>query len=364
MLIYWLLLLSIIAVGVIFMIGSDQSIYYNEIKKNVFLTFSGILLFIVSGFRGPFVGTDTLSYFNIYDLANYQSFAKLLEVNFGVEKGYLLLNKIIGNMFDNRQSIIIFTSFVIIWGVLYFIEKNSSDVWMSVFLFVTLYYFGVSMNIVRQFMALSVFFIAYEQLKQNRNLLYILLIWLASTLHSSAWILLVLLILNKIKPNLRNMKVIFLGAIVITTILYILPSIILDISGKYIVYEGTKYIEGNSVGGIVIVWLSQVILYFCSMFIIKNKNNISESEKKSIFLYSVMVLISVCIRILSTQIFLIHRLSFYFEIFMIVLIPNVVNLLVKERLLVKFLICLILALYFYYNLTHAAAGIVPYEFMW
>lgn len=364
MLIYWILLFTISSIGMIQLISSDKSTNFNKVQSNIFLLLSGLLLWIVSGFRGPYVGTDTLSYLSIYDFSVSLPVQRLIKDTFGIEKGYILLNKLLSVVFDNRYSIILFTSLLIIFGVLYFIKNNSSNLFMSVYLFITLYYFSVSMNIIRQFMVIAIFFIAYEKLKKSKIISFVLLILLASTIHSTALIYLGVLLISKIKPSVKNMRVIGLTAATLTAIFYVSPSIITSISGRYSQYAGTKFFEGNSVGGTTIIWVAQIILYFCSMYILKNNLELTESHKKSLFMFSVMILISVCIGIISTRIYIITRLIYYFDIFMIVLIPEIVNQLIREKLFAKYLIYLVLALYFLYNLRQGGSGVVPYEFVW
>src|SRR5699024_4136694 len=149
--------------GMIFLKRSNENQNFNKKQNNLFIYLSGLLLWGVAGFRGPHVGTDTSNYLGIYDFSKNISMERLIEGEYDVEKGFILMNKVIGLVFENRYSIIPVSSLFIIVGILYFIKINSSDLFMSVYLFITLNYFSASMNIVRQFIAIAIFFIGYEE---------------------------------------------------------------------------------------------------------------------------------------------------------------------------------------------------------
>lgn len=364
MLIYWVLLLIITFFGMIFLKRSNENQNFNKKQNNLFIYLSGLLLWGVAGFRGPHVGTDTSNYLGIYDFSKNISMERLIEGEYDVEKGFILMNKVIGLVFENRYSIIPVSSLFIIVGILYFIKINSSDLFMSVYLFITLNYFSASMNIVRQFIAIAIFFIGYEELKKNKKLRYFLLIILASTIHLSSLVYLIVPVINRLKPNSKNMRIIGFFSLITTVAIYTNPSIITSISGRYAVYSGTRYFEGNAVRGTVMIWVTQLILYLCAMYILHNHSSLDESKKKSIFLNSIMILFSICVGVVSTRIQILARVIYYFDIFMVIIIPEIINQLIREKFFTKILICFILALYFLYNLMQGGSGVVPYNFFW
>ena len=71
------------------------------------------------------------------------------------------------------------------------IYKYSNSVWMSVFLFYSLGYFGASMNTIRQCIAMTIIFLAYHFILENKIKLFLISVILATTFHKTAIVFLV-----------------------------------------------------------------------------------------------------------------------------------------------------------------------------
>lgn len=337
----------------------------SSIPQKIFLITIGLFLVLISGLRSYSVGVDTLSYMGFYDMSRYLSFDRIINGTFGVENGYLYYNKMLNFISESPQFMLIINALVITTGILYFIYKNSPNVTLSVYLYITLYYFAVSLNIMRQFIALSIFLIALEQLKKNRWLTYIIIIYLSSLIHESALICLPVVFIHYLKPTIKNMIWIFCVAIGSTIFVYINPSIVSILSGSYSRYVETTYFEANQVGGTIIIWIVQIAMYFSTIYILKSKKHIlGDRDKKLMFLSAIMILISVCIGLIGTKIFILSRMIYSFDIFMIILIPLIIKYTIKEKKLALIAVYLVLLVYFVYNLSTGGSGVVPYQFFW
>lgn len=333
-------------------------------KNNlVFYILSGISLIVISAFRSWSVGADTLNYINLYRYANNASVENLLFGYQGVDRGYLLYTKFLNNFSESGQFLLFVNSVIIVFSIFYFIYKNSNNDVLSVYLFLTLSQYLTSMNITRQYLVISIFVFAYEMLKKNKFTIYILLILLASTIHSTALIFLILVPIIWLKPTYKNLLRLLpiMGAV--TIILYLNPTIIFSVAGSYSDYIGTQFFQSVDVGGTIVIWIVQFLLVIFGIMILKNKE-LNDEVSIRIFISSFMVFASICVGLLGSQIYLLFRLNYYFDLFMLLLIPDVIFYLVKEKNLARFIIYSLLFIYFVYNLLNGIAGAVPYEFIW
>ena len=176
---YIILLLIIILVrGISFRVGLSNS------SEKLFVILTGIILVIFSSLRGEHVGTDTQAYLTNFKFIDSLSLQHILNYPTGQDIGYQLCNKFIA-LFTNEARVIIFlNSLVINFGILRFIYQNSSDIFLSVYLYITLYYFCVTLNIQRQFLSIAVFLIAISFLEKRKNMAFVILILIASSIHS------------------------------------------------------------------------------------------------------------------------------------------------------------------------------------
>ncbi|WP_133969652.1 EpsG family protein [Eubacterium limosum] len=111
----------------------------------LFLCFS--VLTIIEGLRKASVGTDLETY--IYTFQNLEYNKQYIESIF-----YYLM-KIILFFSDDPQSFIFVTSFIINFGIFVFIYRESKIIWLSVFLYLTLFYWFASFNVIRQYIAIT-----------------------------------------------------------------------------------------------------------------------------------------------------------------------------------------------------------------
>lgn len=149
--------------------------------KNILMVLSVLPMILVSGFR-YMVGVDYNSYAWI--------FGAIVKTNekTHVEAGYELLNKFVGYFTDDYVWLFVLTSIIIIGFFAVTIKQNSSNIAYSIFLFISLGYFFYSMNSVRHFMALSIYFFAQKYMKKQEFWKFLLFILVAATFHKIALI--------------------------------------------------------------------------------------------------------------------------------------------------------------------------------
>lgn len=287
-------------------------------KNNVKLTFCKIMLammpfFIISAIRFD-VGTDYLFRY----LPDYFYLYKGIEVN-NIEFGFKLLYYICFILFDkNFQVFFIITSFIICLLIFLSIYKFSKNAILSIIIFFFAGLYFQSMNIIRQFIAMSVLLFFHNLILEKKYFKWILICLCASLIHRTAILGVFYILLSKI--NKIDIKFVLFFAIV-----YLFFSDYIEKFLNWIlkytsfsVYLVNEYNRGEMVKTTVIVNLL-IYIYMYYIYLIKRKrNNISLENKLYLNLQAMAVFMSV----LGNEMFLFFRIVYYFEIFQIISIPN------------------------------------------
>lgn len=139
-------------------------------KSKFFLWVSFIILFLLLGFRDISVGTDTVVYANMF--AEYHDG---LYFNL-VEPGWVFLNKSIDFLGGDFNTVLWFTAIIILLPVFYGVGKYSDYPLLSIFIYITFYYYFYSFNIMRQSIAQGFVFLSFcffnmekSVIKQNKS---------------------------------------------------------------------------------------------------------------------------------------------------------------------------------------------------
>ncbi len=163
-------------------------------RKPIFLYITSLLiLFGIAWLRDASVGTDTQTYLlqfenlELYDTTRYFT---------GIQRGWYYFNLLFSSYFN--YDVFLFACYsIIIGGIGYWIYKESDNYIMSLFFFVLfMFYFG-SFNIMRQYIAISIVFMALLHFKNIK--IYVSLVLLASLFHFSALFAYSFLLINKVK---------------------------------------------------------------------------------------------------------------------------------------------------------------------
>ena len=220
------------------------------------------------------------------------------------------------------------------------------------------------MSGLRQFLALSVVLLAYTLLKSNHKIIYILLTYIASSLHRSIIIFYPFtLIYFANRQNIIKFLLIFTA---IPLMIYIYFDNILIFFPKYLsLYgEGGEYSGGFSFG---IGFIKSFILFGLTLFLIIYHLIKKHYTKKMMFdvYFSILMLAwSMATNLLVYKIQVLARLSYYFGFFIILSVPLAVYGF-KNKTFARYCVYALFILYYiYYINKYGALGIVnPYQFL-
>jgi hypothetical protein len=209
--------------------------------KYYFTIFAFIFLTIVAGFRGYNVGSDTVGYLQVYN-----NYINGIEPN--MEKGFILLLKILSLISENPATFVIASSIIINGGVCYFVYKNSSNVFMSIWLYVTLYLYFFSFNATRQFIAIAIMLVAYTFAKEKKLLRFLLLWIVATSIHNICVLGIIIYPLYNIKMSRVKMILITTGSIGLVFVYENIIEILVRYFPRYTIHLDTL---GSQNGGIM-----------------------------------------------------------------------------------------------------------------
>ena len=316
-------------------------------KFLIFISF--IIALLPMGLRYG-IGTD---YFFTY-LPHFYGTAKG-RMKFS-EIGFNLINKVIFDLTGDYKVLFFVTSALFLVFIYKGIIENSNNLVISILIVFLGQSYFYAMNIVRQAIAMAIIFYSFKYLKKDSKIIFSIFCILASFIHSSALIMILLVFIYNI--NMENKKkILFIIMIIIfqPVISNLIKLVIAQT--KYNWYYNSIFNTGEAP---LILIILNLIIFIMNIFY----SNSKQFEDKEYKILSNINYIGVCLLILSSSIPLINRLVRYFTIFQILLIPKIFE---KEknqkiRLILK---CVILGLLFatmYYQIIILGGeGVYPYK---
>ena len=236
---------------------------------------------------------------------------------------------------------------------MYTVFKDSKNYWFSIFILVAFGYFSFFMSGIRQSIAIALCFVAYRFAIKNKLLYFILSILCATFFHQTALIFIPVYWIVKIKPS-RNMLYIFFLGLFLSSLL-----------GKYIftilnLFSRQQYETMNNVGGYGLFFLT--FFTFMLGILFRRSYFIDRSNVNILLMVGISVLLWPITR-LNVNMF---RLFYYYHIFIILYIPNLVKCLQSKYLkIVLMIIYLVIGCYYLYNyVINTVLGVSQYTFFW
>lgn len=297
-------------------------------------------------FRAELLGVDVYNYKEyFYSWYPSYSFREVL-MNFKMDNGYILLNKIIYFFTKNfwiAKSIIYIISFGLISFIIY---RHSKYPALSFLIYVGFGYLGFSFCILRQSLALSICLYAYKYVEMKNFKLFLLLVIIAGTFHKTAYAYLIIYpIINYQFFNYQFLKKIFIIIFFVLGIIFIFPFLI----NIYTIDYSNSIITGEGFNLLLIFMFIYFILYFFN-----KKYNMSFFTKKE----KDIIFMPVYFQIVALFFSLLTRITNYYSIMLIVIIPNIIYKSKSTILLIIFI--LLFSFLFLNNLISNPTSIVPY----
>lgn len=303
-----------------------------------------------------------LRYVTGFDYRFYESIFQMVDAS-GLngtswsEPGYLLLNWAVSLLGGDYRAFLFVFHFVLTVLVFAWIGCYSLSPWMSVFLFLTLQHFALSMNFLRQALAASIVIWIYPFLKEHRFLPSCGIVLLASCFHRTALIMLPLCVLLTLPPTKRHYGLAAFATGTAYLLMDPLINIAVAIVPKYQHYLTEKYWQGNS-------FLYVLMPLACFLFAIPLLEQTTQEKMSPVLANSVFY--SLLIQLFITRHFILERLSIYVAAFSLLALPAAA-LAPCQRLSVRIRTGILVAgalIYFLFAASQGFHGVYPYHGIW
>lgn len=352
MTVYYIINLSILFIGFLYA-GRIKSL-----NKFLIVCLFGLLFFFMA-FRGNFTADYDNYYTYFLRVANNYSIIDILSFKhrFVMEHGFVLLGKIIS--YISTSKIFYHSVISAILLLLYFKGfKESKNIWLAIFVFVNLGdYFG-AMNLFRQALCAAVIFAGYKLLIEKKYIKFILVICVAATIHTTALILIPLLLVWK-TPIKRN-KIIAFSCITVGAWI-ILPYFIQLVMYLFPAYQNYSYGMG---GGSIYACFAMIAILLFVLYSIKFEiQDFDYNSTENIILFN-SLLLALMFLILGVRVYMCTRIVYFFRPFVCVLVANILSQYknAKHRAIFTVAICILATVYTIATLYDT--GYNPYYFIW
>lgn len=293
------------------------------------LVFAFVLLTLVSCCRGINVGVDTPQF-----CAAYEEIGKSTSwdfTSFRYEAGFFYLCKILNLFSHSYRLLIIVTSLLINISVFLFIKRNSYDFMFSTMTYLLFNCFFSSMNLMRQWLALSIVMLGFRCLTKKKYAKYILICLLASLFHKVA-VSALLLIPFKL---LKSKKAFYIALIAAFTLVFFFANETFNFLAPvfgYVNYIDGEFTSGNNFGSYLLL-IEHGFILLLSYWLHKkwcNTNGVVITSNHFSILMGAGIL-HCGFLLLSSKMVIFNRFSEFFSMYLVILIPEIFKLLKMEN---------------------------------
>lgn len=227
----------------------------NKYKTQIGLLLTEIMLIFVKGFS--VCGTDLVGGY-YFDFLSANSFSSFRDQT--VEKGYIFLNIIIKNIYDYYWFFVLITSIISIVPVFRFIRKHSDslDPSIALILYTSIYFFP-TFSLLRIGLAAAIGVLSFDALIEGRNKKAIFWLFVACTIHTTAILLVAVVIVYNLKKINKKTIALFGGAFFV--ILYFNKSSLSSLLvNRYSIYSLASSSDG--IGMEQLIYLTPILVLF------------------------------------------------------------------------------------------------------
>lgn len=360
--IYYYLLLVLLVI-LCFLTKSE-----NKTRKKTAVVMIVILLTVLAGLRHYTIGNDTVIYMNSFNRITSYGVEVFDSSHFELGYNYLVL--FVTSLGISFNGFLFIVSLIMNIGVGVFIYKYSKQPMFSFILFILLRLFFCEMNIVREFLAITIFLGSMRFIEERKFIKFLLMVIFASFFHSSAMFTIIIYFLYNLK--LTPIKKLSFAAITAVVCIF-LYNILTYVTQTLGIYEGyvDDYFGSNKLASIIMAIISVVVYLFFRIIqrkYLDKEKLLDEKQKQRLIFLGNILFFSIIFNIIAIRISIFNRLSLYYQIFNIIAIPKVIQLIPdsKKRLLWYVIIFVCFLAYFLTVLYLRPEWnmVNPYRFYW
>lgn len=337
-------------------------------RKKIFLWFSFLWMFMLSGLRDISVGTDTETYITLFKYIDSYNFS-----GSRYEKGFLYFLKAVHSISQSPSFLFFIVSGICVGTVCLLIYRYSKSPLLSVLLYITLKYYFFQMTGMRQALAIAFIGLAFLNIDKIQTkwsiVKSILFIIIACSIHSMSIVAVIPFVLF-IWPGiqwkiLQSPAQIFKITVAASLFFFAFYGVAMKLVG-FIVPHYASYFSGtwsrSNYSAALFKMLVQLVFMFVGVLYLKNRQ-LSKTER---FLL-IMMAFSVVTGTLSMKMTIWGRLTGTFSIYTILWASAFTEVPMRSnnKIILKSSIFLFSLLYMVITLVFRPEwdGVVPYLFM-
>lgn len=332
-----------------------------EKQKSLFCSLICLEFILFAGFRALNIGADTKTYLAALDYYKKMPRGEILTsarvYPYNYEWGYFLLTKLCAFLGLGSTAFLFVIAAIIYIPLFIFINRYSTDPFLSVLTYFASGLFAYSLGIFRQMIAISICLCGIRFVEKKKIVRYLIVCAVAAFFHKTALVMVLLYFVNLLK--IKKRRWLFLAVVIAAELILFFFSrkvieLIIKIFPKYSGYIGSEYdLQGGSYLGLIYI---NVLLFFGLYFVVPR---VGEKYLLSVKAIALAAILQSCAY--SMAIF--GRIVCYYSVFALVLLPLIAECFAKETFITKTILSIILMELAYITLSGATA-ISPYSFIW
>lgn len=354
-------LIEIIAL-LLFAVGTQKK---GKNAQNVCFFMTWLILSSLIAFRDITVGRDYKTYH--YAMIRVTKGVMLNYDYTWLSIGFRLLIKAVSILGFSAKNTALIVSAIFAGATIYFflkaILKHSSNPVLSLFMLFSFCYVFQSMNQFRQMFAVALVLYSFEFLDKS-FWKYCIVIIIAGLMHSSALIMLPMYFIVKIAINKKLILAYFFASLSVIALWPLIRHLISYT--RYSYYLGWDiYDIGATSSSITNLIVRVILLLFCLFF----WKDITTNYKKGNYLFHFALLCTV-LQVVAVYVHMFARITTYFYVFYLLLIPEVVCVLKRKftkssrRIIMIAIYCFFLMYQVvYYNAQAVEGGFAVYKLL-
>ena len=340
---------TFILLYIILSILSFACVFTTKINAEKLYLTACFYMLILSVFRETNIGADTAVYCQAFHYIRSLSTIKQLW-NMDWEFGFIFITRLVGLISINEHIYLGVLSFFILIPIFIIIKKYSKIPCLSLLIFLAFHYYYAANGLLRMWCAIAVSTCSFQYIIQ-RDFLKTCFFWILSIFfHRTIAPFIIIYFFYKTKINIESI------------LLSLFVSIFLGVNGLNIVYFLNTYsrIHYNSFdrnGGVNMLLLYWGIFILVSIF--KSEKNFDDSDN----LFVRLLWIAAIIQSISLSFSNWSRVTTFFGISLIIVIPNLISYICIENsknksVFIAYYALIILILFFLFSIN----GIEEYSF--
>lgn len=281
--------------------------------QSIFFLLSFVFLGCIAAFRGDF-SQDYPTYY--YQLKIYEgySFQQIFQVR---DFGFAFFCKLITLITDNYIYFFVIMALITVMMYCLVIQKESRDYYLSLLMFVAVDNYIISFNLMRNILAVAMFFYLARYIWEKQPVKYVIGVLLIASVHRAAIILIPVYWLLGIDFRKRSNYICGLAGVAFFTIgLFYTKSLAVFLQSligmDYLSY-GSYGLDSGNVGSAL-----KTVVLFIIVLLLRKQIDFNDLKQRVWFN---ACLFNLALQLLAAKLLMIQRIGYFFSPFYLLLIP-------------------------------------------